>query len=490
MTERASGKPITYHRLFIGGRWVEPQDGTTISSLDPSTGEVWAVVASAGPRDVDAAVNSAREAFEGPWRNMPASERGALLHRLAQLVLENKEKLAELETRDSGMLIQDARGDVDRLAHWLTYYAGAADKIQGEVIPTNPAWHSYATREPVGVVAAITPWNTPLLMYANKLGPALAAGCTMVLKPSELTPVTALELARLIEQAGFPPGVVNVIPGDGAVTGHHLANHPGVNKIAFTGSHEVGTELMKVAGARLKRFFAECGGKAPQIIFADADLDRAFEAAMGGAFRRCGQSCALGSRIFVEASIYDRFVHAIAQRAANMNVGSPFDEKSHLGPQISSEQLEKTLKYIELGRAEGARLVVGGSRPDDPQLRNGFFVQPTVFADVDNRMRIAQDEIFGPVASVIPFESEDELIQQANDVIYGLTASAWTNDVKRAHRLARELQAGSVWINVYPAIHWTMPYGGFKMSGIGRVNGMAGIDEYLEIKSVVINFES
>ncbi|MHB8499724.1 MAG: aldehyde dehydrogenase [Candidatus Acidiferrales bacterium] len=477
-------------RLFIGGEWVEPHSDRIIESIEPATGQVWAIAPEADEVDVDNAVAAARAAFGSrAWRGMSGTERGGLLLRLAARVREEAGRLAELESRDNGMTIRDAKGDVGALANWLTYYAGLADKIEGRTIPANPRWHSYTLREPVGVVAAITPWNAPLLMYGFKLAPALAAGCTVVLKPAEQTPVTALEVARLVEEVGFPPGVVNVVPGYGR-TGQALVKHPGVNKVAFTGEHTTAQHILANAATTLKRVSVECGGKAPHIIFADADLESAVNVAAAAAFRRTGQSCALGSRIFVQAEVHDRVVDEIERIASRIRVGDPLADSTHLGPQTFEEQLKKTEGYIKIGREEGARLRFGGERPAlaDERLRGGYFVSPTIFTDVTSDMRIAQEEIFGPVAAMIRFEDEDDLIQQANGVIYGLTAGVWTRDLGRAHRLAGALEAGSVWVNVYPAIHYALPYGGQKMSGLGRENGISALEMYTELKTIVIDF--
>lgn len=487
-TPPASGRELRqYERLFIGGEWVAPLDGGLVDSIDPSDGKPWARVAFGGPRDVDRAVAAARAAFEGPWRRMPGWERAALLRRLAELYREAAPEMAILETRDSGRAIREARNDLAAHHHWFQWFASLADKISGRTIPIDESVHCFTTRLPVGVVGAITPWNAPMLTTVWKVAPALAAGCTVVLKPAEQTPVTALELARLIEKAGFPPGVFNVVPGYGHDTGAHLVAHPGVDKIAFTGEGRTAKAILRAGADNLKRFSFELGGKAPHIIFADADIDQAINAATSSAWSVCGQSCALGSRVLVERPIYDRVVEAFAERAGKVRVGRPLDEATHMGPQAHAEQLAKTLSYIDIGRSEGAELVAGGRRLEEGALAEGFYVEPTVFANVANDMRIAREEIFGPVAALIPFSGEEEAIAIANDTTYGLTAGLWTRDIGRAHRVSSRIEAGIVWVNTYRYIRWSTPYGGFKSSGWGRENGLEALDSYLETRTTVVS---
>ena len=471
-------------KLYINGEWVDSVKGGTLKSIDPSTEEVWVEVSEGTEEDIDLAVEAASQAFEkGPWRKMTGSERGELMRRLARLVEENADTLAKLETRDNGIHIRDTKGQALNLAKWLYYYAGAADKIEGNTIPVAPHIHAYTVREPVGVVGAITPWNAPLLMYAFKLGPALAAGNTIVLKPAENTPATALELSRLIHEAGFPPGVINIVPGYGETAGARLVQHPKVNKVAFTGHSETGKLIMKLSADTMKRVTFELGGKAPHIIFDDANLDKAIPIVVNASFLACGQSCSLGSRIFVQNSIYDEFIKRYLERARRVKAGNPFDMSVQIGPQASEEQLNKTLSYIEIGKSEGAKLLLGGDQPNGP----GYFVNPTVFAEVDPQMRIAQEEIFGPVVSIIRFDQEDDLIEKANSVIYGLSAGIWSQDVGRIHRVANALKAGTVWVNTYRMLHYMLPYGGYKMSGMGRENGLEVLNHYTEVKTVVIN---
>jgi aldehyde dehydrogenase (NAD+) len=478
--------PRQYAQLFIGGSWIAPHSGRMISSIDPASEEVWALVAEADEVDVDRAVAAAREALRGPWARLTPTARGALLHKLGALITRDARTLAEIESRDNGKPLRDTIGEMQRAADWLTFYAGAADKIYGETIPYKPDAHAFTRREPVGVVGAILPWNSPMSLYAWKLGPALACGCTVVLKPAELTPVSAMELAKLVTEAGFPPGVVNVVPGYGHIAGAAIAAHPNVNKITFTGEHRTAQEIMKSAAVNLKRISFECGGKSPHIIFADADLDRAATVATHGAFRSTGQSCSLGSRLFVQRAVYDVVVDMLVQRAGRIRVGMPLDPTTHIGPQTSAVQLDKTNRYIQLGKDEGYRLLLGGKRPAG--FERGYFVEPTIFGEVDNRSRLAQEEIFGPVLSVIPFDSEAEAVAMANDVVYGLVAGLWTRDIGRAHRVAAQLESGLVSVNTYRPVHWMLPYGGYKMSGIGRENGFDAVNEYLETKTVVIDY--
>ena len=479
----------TYDRLYIGGEWVAPHSARAIASIDPATETVWAEVAEADDTDIDKAVAAARAAMAGPWRNkITATQRGLLLYKLAELIKRDTAKLAELETKDNGKPLRDTISEVQRAIDWLTYFAGAADKIQGEQIPFKPDALAYTRREPVGVVGAILPWNSPILLYAWKIGPALAAGNAMVLKPAEQTPVTALEIAKLVQEAGFPAGVFNVVPGYGATAGAALAKHTGVNKMSFTGSYATAQKIMALASVNLKRCTFECGGKSPHIIFADADFDRALTVAVHSAFRSTGQSCSLGSRLFVQRSIYSEFVEKVAERSRRIRIGAPLDKKTHIGPQTSAEQLAKTESYIALGRQEGARLIAGGGRPKG--FDRGYYIEPTVFADVDNRSRLAQEEIFGPVLAAIPFDTEEEVLHMANDVNYGLVAGLWTSDVSRAHRVAGQLEAGLVTVNTFRSTHWMLPYGGYKLSGIGRENGLEALHAFTELKTIVVDFEA
>jgi len=484
---RTGGALRRYEHLYIGGEWVKPIDGELVESVDPAIGRPWAVVAMGGPADIDRAVAAARKAFQGPWRRMPGHERSALLRRFADLFRDAIPELIELESHDSGGIVRDLRGSLAAQVQWYQWFASLADKAQGRTIPIDDSVHAFTTRLPVGVVGAIVPWNVPLMTTCLKIGPALAAGCTVVLKPAEQTPVTALILGRLAHEAGFPPGVFNVVPGFGRTAGAHLVAHPGVDKISFTGEGRTAKQMLRDGADTLKRFTFELGGKAPHIIFADADFDQAMNAATASTWRICGQSCALGSRVLVDRPIYERVVEAFRQRAKSVRVGMPMDETTHMGPQAHAEQLKKTLSYVDIGRGEGAELVAGGHRIETGKFAEGYFVEPTVFAGVDNRMRIAREEIFGPVASLIPFDGEDEAIAIANDTHYGLTAGLWTRDVGRAHRVSNRIEAGMVWVNTYSFLRWSTPNGGFKQSGWGRENGIDSLDPYLEDRTTVIS---
>lgn len=475
-------QPFAYvqDKLFIGGEWVDPLDGEQAASIDPTTGAPWAMTAFGGKRDIDRAVDAANAALKGPWGRMAPTERAALLRKLAALVEENAPRIAKLETYDNGRPLRETSANIAIEAQWYYYFAGMADKIEGRMIPMNQDTVAYTTRVPIGVVGAIVPWNAPTLVTTMKLAPALAAGCTMVVKSAEHTPVTMYEFAKLIEQAGFPKGVVNVVPGYGAVAGAHLAAHPGVDKLAFTGDHRIAQDIMRAGAANLKRVSFECGGKAPHIVFDDADIEQATNAVSHAGFMACGQSCTLGSRILVQRKLYDRMVEEVRQRAEKLRVGNPHEPTTHIGPQTHRAQLEKTLRYIEIGRSEGAELVTGGRRLTEPGLENGFFVTPTVFANVRNDMRIAQEEIFGPVVAMIPFDEEEEAIEIANGTEYGLTAGLWTRDLGRAHRVSNAIKTGTVWVNTFRILDPRLPYGGFKLSGIGRENGPEGLQEYTE----------
>lgn len=477
---------IVTDRQLIGGERVASIGGGFIESINPATEEVWARVPDGTAEDVDAAVGAARAALHGPWRRMSATARGDIIRRLGDLLDENAERLGLLETHDNGKIHSETTNEVRRAANWLRYYAGAADKIQGGVIPYKNGAHAFTRLEPVGVVGAITPWNSPLSLYSWKLGPALACGNTVVLKPAETTSVSALAFADLVRQSGLPDGVVNIVCGRGETVGAAIADHPGIDKITFTGSYATAQKIMRSAANGLKRATFECGGKSPHLVFADADLDRAAVVATHSAFRSTGQSCSLGSRLLVQDSVYEQFLDEIARRAERIRVGMPTDPATHIGPHSSAEQLAKTLEYIDIGRQEGGTVVAGGGRPEG--LERGYFVRPTVFTGLTNEARLAREEVFGPVLTVLPFSTEEEAVAIANDTTYGLVAGLWTSDVSRAHRVAEQLEAGLVSVNTFRPTHWTVPYGGYKQSGLGRENGLAVLHEYLETKSVVIDY--
>jgi aldehyde dehydrogenase (NAD+) len=471
-------------RLLINNCWVPSESGKTFPTINPSTGEEICQVAEADAADVDKAVIVARAAFEGPWRKLRASERGRLLHRLADLIEKNADELAQLETLDNGKPISVAKAvDVAKTVACYRYFAGWADKVQGKTIPIDGDFFCYTRHEPIGVVGQIIPWNYPMLMQSWKLAPALATGNTVVMKPAEQTPLSALRIGELIVEAGFPEGVVNLLPGFGPTAGAAIARHMDVDKVAFTGSTEVGRLIMEAAAkSNLKRITLELGGKSPNIIFADTDLDEAVEGAHMGVFVNQGQSCCAGSRVFVEEKIYQQFVEKSVARALKRRVGDPFDPTTEQGPQVDQSQFDRVMGYIESGRSDGATLACGG----EPVGNRGYFIQPTVFADVQDEMKIARQEIFGPVMSVIAFKDVDEVIARANRTHYGLAAGVWTRDIKKAHAVANAMRTGTVWVNCYHVLDTRAPFGGFKQSGIGRELGEYGLQEYTEVKTVTV----
>jgi acyl-CoA reductase-like NAD-dependent aldehyde dehydrogenase len=480
--------PVKPGRLIIDGKAVDAASGATFTTSNPATEEPITTVAEAGAEDVDRAVKAARAALEGPWAKLKPIDRSRMLWKLGDLVLEHADELARLETLDNGKPIFESRLiDVDMVARCFHYFSGWSTKLTGDTLPVNPALFTYTLREPVGVVGAIIPWNFPMIMVGWKAAPALAAGNTLVLKPAELTPLTAIRIAELALEAGVPAGVFNVIPGKGRIAGEALVKHPGVAKLSFTGSTEVGQHLMRTAADTLKKLTLELGGKSPNIVFADADLDAALKGATTGIFYGKGEVCAAGSRLLVEKPIYDEFVAKLAERAKKLVPADPLDPKTRLGSLVSKAQMDKVLGYVESGIKEGAQLVAGGQR--QPVNGKGAFVQATVLAGVNNRMRVAQEEIFGPVLSVIAFDGVDDAVAQANDVPYGLAAGVWTRDVRKAHTVARRLAAGTVWVNMYNFYDPAMPFGGVKGSGFGRDLGEAGLEEYTQVKSVWMNLE-
>ncbi len=486
--DMASSLIAKKHLMLINGKWVDSASGKKFPTYNPATGEVLAEIAEGDREDINRAVSAARAAFEtGPWRRMTPSERGRLIWKLADLLEENVEEFAELESLDNGKPLKVARAaDVPLAVDLFRYMAGWATKIEGNTIPISVPYTpgaqylAYTLREPVGVVGQIIPWNFPLLMAAWKLGPALAAGCTVVLKPAEQTPLSALRLGELIQQAGFPDGVVNVVPGYGETAGAALAAHPDVDKIAFTGSTEVGKLIVHAAAGNLKKVSLELGGKSPNVVLADVDLDAAIAGASSAIFFNHGQCCCAGSRLYVEEKVFDKVVDGVSDRAKKINVGPGWEPATDMGPLVSEEQLNRVCSYLESGFAEGAKATAGGERLGD----TGYFVKPTVLVNTNPKMKVVQEEIFGPVVTAIPFRNTDDLVMEANDSAYGLAAGIWTNDIKKAHRIAAQLRAGTVWINCYNIFDAALPFGGYKQSGWGREMGHEVLEMYTEVKAV------
>ncbi|WP_337181832.1 aldehyde dehydrogenase [Shinella sp.] len=474
--------------MLIGGRWTAAASGDYFESFDPFTGKPWALVPRAGVADADQAIEAAAEAFRGAWRTMTATARGQLLCRFADLVAEEAETLAVLETRDNGKLINEMRMQCRYIPQWFRFFGGLADKIEGRVIPIDkPGVFNYTRREPLGVVTAITPWNSPLMLATWKLAPALAAGNTVVWKPSEFSSVSAIAFAKLFEKAGFPKGVVNLVTGFGSEIGDRLVTHPAVAKVAFTGGDATGRRVYQSAAGGLKKVTLELGGKSANIVFADAKMEAAVPGLVSGIFAATGQTCIAGSRALVQRSVYDEVAEKLVAFARTARIGDPLDPETQVGPITTEPQRRKVLDYIDIARSEGASQLLGGKAPDDPAIASGWFVEPTIFGNVAQSMRIAREEVFGPVLSIIPFEDEEEAIAIANDSIYGLAAGVWTQDLGRAIRMPERLEAGSVWVNMYRATSYLSPFGGYKQSGFGRENGRTAIDEYLQEKSVWID---
>ena len=476
-------------RMYIAGEETDAVSGQWFDSHNPFTGEVWSQVALGGPEDVDRAVQAAQKAFSsGPWPQMTASQRGMLLHKLGELMARDAKKLAELEVRDNGKLLAEMQGQLNYLPNWYYYFGGLADKIQGTTLPLDKkGYFNFTRHEPLGVVAAITPWNSPLLILSMKLAPALAAGNTVVVKPSEFTSASTIEFVKLFAEAGFPPGVVNVVTGFGKEVGTPLVTHPLVRKVAFTGADTTGRVINELAAKSFKRVTLELGGKSPNIVFADANLEDAVNGAVSGIFAATGQTCIAGSRLLLQDSIHDQFMEKLLALARTARMGDPMLPATQVGPVTTRPQYDKVLSYIDIAKQEGAKVLMGGGPATRPECGKGWFVEPTIFGGVNNKMRIAQEEVFGPVLSVLRFKDEDEAVQIANDVRFGLAAGVWTQEIGRAIRMSERLQAGTIWINTYRAVSYLSPFGGFKDSGLGHENGADAIRDYLQVKSVWIN---
>jgi aldehyde dehydrogenase (NAD+) len=478
----------SFKKMLIDGQWVAAASGKTFESRNPATGELLATVAEGDAEDINRAVAAARKAFEGGWGRSKPYERQVLLLKYADLVEKNYDELSSLDTLDMGAPLARTRGNRQRVVGMLRYYAGQATALHGETIDNSLPGEifSYTLKEPIGVVGAIIPWNSPLTSTMWKIGPALATGCTVVLKPAEEAPLSALRLAELALEAGVPPGVINVVPGYGETAGAALAAHPDVDKVAFTGSHVTGQAIVKASAGNLKRLSLELGGKSPDIVFADADLDAAVPGAAMAVFSNSGQICSAGTRLFVEQRVYDEFVGKVADFGKKLRVGNGLDPETQIGPLVSEQQLERVTGYLAVGQKEGAKALAGGARLTEGPLAKGYFVPPTVFANVNDDMRIAKEEIFGPVISAIPFKNTDDLVKRANATMFGLGSGVWTRDVSKAHQFARAIRAGSVWINCYQAMDPAVPFGGYKMSGYGREGGKQHLEEYLNVKAVWI----
>ncbi len=485
----ARTQALEKYSMYIDGRWVPAGSGAYFESDNPYTGKPWALIPRGTAADADRAVRAAHKAFtSGEWPKLSASQRGALLRKLADRLTEHADALAAVEVRDNGKLVAEMGAQLRYLPQWYYYYGGLADKIEGTVIPTDkPATFNYTRYEPLGVVVAIVPWNSPLLLTAWKLAPALAAGNTVVIKPSEYTSASLLEFMKILEQVGFPPGVVNVVTGYGPEAGMPLVEHPLVRKVAFTGSDKTGQLIYETAARGLKRVSLELGGKSPNIVFDDAHMDNAVKGAIAGIFAATGQTCIAGSRLLVQESIHDEFVDRLVTFAKTAKMGDPMSLDTQVGPVTNKPQYQKVLDYIAIAKGEGVETRLGGAKATRPECGEGWFVEPTIFTGVKNSMRIAQEEVFGPVLSVIPFKDEDDAVTIGNDILYGLAAGVWTQDIRRALTMADRLQAGTVWVNTYRAVSYTSPFGGYKRSGLGRENGQEAIWEYLQVKSVWIS---
>jgi aldehyde dehydrogenase (NAD+) len=474
--------------MLIGGKWVDPASGEWFESVNPFTAKPWALVPRGSKADVDQAIAAAQCAFHGEWRKLTATARGALLHKFGDLVTAEAERLAQIESTDNGKLIAEMRGQLNYIPQWFYYYGGLADKIEGRVIPIDkPGVFNFTREEPLGVVAAITPWNSPLLLATWKLAPALAAGNTIVWKPSEFSSVSAFAFAELFEKAGFPPGVVNIITGFGNEVGEPLITHQDVAKVAFTGGDKTGEHVYGLAARGIKHVTLELGGKSANIVFDDADLDQAVKGVVSGIFAATGQTCIAGSRALIHRSIHAEFVERLLALAKTARMGNPLDASTQVGPVTTRPQYEKILDYIRIAKEEGAVCRLGGAAAQREECGTGWFVEPTIFTDVNPQMRIANEEVFGPVLSVIPFDDEDEAVRIANNTVYGLAAGVWTQSIRRALLMSERLEAGTVWVNTYRAVSYMSPFGGYKRSGIGRESGIDAIRDYLQTKSVWID---
>lgn len=471
--------------MYIDGQWTAPASGEYFETVDPFTGKAWALVPRGNAQDADRAIQAAHRAFtKGPWGRMHPSERGRIIQRFASLIEEHADPLAEIEVRDNGRLLAEMRHQIRYIPRWYQYYAGLADKIEGTVHPCDKPALSFSRHEPLGVCVGIVPWNAPLFLFSLKAAPALAAGNTLVMKPAEHTSATALKLMELVEKAGFPTGVINIVTGYGPEVGEPLVTHPLTRHVGFTGSTKTGAHLYSLAARDIKRVSLELGGKSPNIVFGDANLDNAVRGVVGGIFGAVGQTCIAGSRLLVHRSVHDQFLEKLTAFTKTARIGDPRHPDTRIGPIANRMQYDRVLGYIDIARQEGAELVLGGKRPDLEECEAGFFVEPTIFAGVDNGMRIAREEVFGPVLAAIPFDEDEEAIAIANDSEFGLAAGVWTTDMRRALMMSERLEAGSVWVNTYRDVSYTTPFGGYKKSGIGRENGVEGIREYLQTKAV------
>lgn len=480
---------VKSYQMWINSEWVDPIDGRWIDTENPYTGKPWARIPRGSAADAERAVAAAYAAYDrGPWPELIASQRGALLRRLGDLIAANADHLAEIEVTDNGKLRAEMLGQMKYMPEWYYYFGGLADKVEGSTIPVDkPGMLNFTQYEPLGVVAVITPWNSPLLLASWKIAPALAAGNTVVVKPSEFASASMLEFAKLVEQAGFPKGVFNVVTGYGTEIGSALVEHPKVARIGFTGGEPGGVKVYEAAARGLKRVSLELGGKSPNIVFEDAETDRAVEGVISGIFAATGQTCMAGSRLLVQESIHDEFVNKLLARAMKARLGNPMDMETQVGPVATRPQFDKVLAYIEIAKQEGATCALGGTAATRPECGDGWFVEPTIFTGVRNDMRIAQEEVFGPVLSIIPFKDDEEAVALANDALYGLAAGVWTQNIARALTMAKRIRAGTVWINAYRVVSYMSPFGGYKRSGLGRENGQEMIKEYLQVKSVWIN---